>query len=178
MKIVFALIIFLVSAQFASAWFRYYDGESAAFVFIDERRMAELSDGGAVLGIAVRPPATWMGHIGSKQIEVAGFPIHFLARIAEIQEPAFLVFYSDRDTLTDKKSEMPDTVMIGGAISYRVGILTATKLFSLSGDEITLQNDVAERIKAYRNVMNEEDPKMRESYFKLWGIDWSPEEEN
>lgn len=72
----------------------------------------------------------------------------------------------------------PDTVEIGGAICYNVAVLTATKLFSLNGDEIHLQGDVADWIKAYRNLIDQADPKERDFYLKMWAHDWRSKKEN
>lgn len=168
LKTIVTLLLLVVTAQTLCAWARYYDGESAAFVFVNEARIVDLSDGNAVLTVALRPPATWMGVTGHKQIQVSGFPIQLLDKIKQMKEPAFLVFYSDRAKLTDRKGETPDTVKIGGPITYSVGILTSTNLVSPSGGKIALQADVVEWIEAYRKILNQDDLKVRDFYLKLW----------
>ena len=168
MKTLLILLAVISLIQSAAASATYYDGQSAAFVLVDDKRIEDLRDGTAILRVAVKPPAHWCGVVGYPRIEVTDFPVKLLAKIAELHEPAFIVFYSERKILTEKRSEVAGNVQLGGDQPYKIGILTSTKLYSLSDEKIELQEDTVDWIESYRKFLNHEDPKERNFYLGYW----------
>lgn len=168
MKSILILLLAIASIQVVRASATYYDSQSAAFVLVDEGRIQNLRDGKAILRVAVKPPANMCGVVGAVRIEITDFPVRVLSELENLKEPAFLVFYSKRDILTDKKGEGDATVRLGGGITYEVGILTAADLYSLTEEGIELHKDTASHIDAYRKFISHEDTKTRDFYLSIW----------
>ncbi len=162
------LLLAFASVQVVRASATYYDSQSAAFVLVDKERTQDLRDGKAILGIAVKPPANWCGVVGATRIEITDFPVRVLSKLEALKVPAFLVFYSKRNILTETKGEGDATVRLGGDVTYEVGILTADDLYSLTEEGIQLHKDTASHIDAYRKFMSHAEPKTRDFYLGFW----------